>query len=441
MAELTQILEALNIKEAAVSTADLAKELKASTEGTRKQLARLKNKDHVEGDSQEGWRITDTGRKALEEGDIHPTMLDEGVTPRQKFEAIARQIGLKEDRIVLATDIVWSGDYNDLKWVWEALGQADIRDDLRKIWVNSWRAFLHKGIPPELEVELTGVSKAGTAEGGEDAPPSKRGREYIIVEDEPVRVGENLGDYSLQDAKDLLGIRALRSRFSGAGQQGAATQSGTAEKVSDILTALSPYLNKESKSDVETLKEVIADKLALQRQEILSQIPQGHPASPKSFMEQITDFVGALGSLKEAGPTLRSILGIPAESSGNPASTALPVQLTGTDGKPIIMDLSNFINLEKFRGDERRADERHGTLMGLAQTVRENIPDGIQAILKTAEEAKRGTGAKTPEQQQQVFKCGDCGTEFSPPPGWAGQPIKCPNPACGRGYTKEELLA
>ncbi|MBA7668302.1 hypothetical protein ES703_76412 [subsurface metagenome] len=188
------------------------------------------------------------------------------------------------------------------------------------------------------------------------------------------------------------------------------------------------------------MKEVIADKLALQRQEILSHIPQpGQPTQPKSIIEQITDFVGAIGSLKEAGPTLRSILGVQ-EPSSNPASTALPVQLTGPDGKPIIMDLSNFISLEKFRGDERRADERHSALVGLTQTVRENLGDGILAIKAAAEEAKRVAGAKppAPSQQQQVFKCGDCGKDFSPPAGWVDEPLKCPT--CGREYSKEELL-
>ena len=45
----------------------------------------------MEGDSQEGWLITDAGRKALEVGGAHPSMTD----------------------------------------------QADIRDDLRRVWVNS----------------------------------------------------------------------------------------------------------------------------------------------------------------------------------------------------------------------------------------------------------------------------------------------------------------
>ncbi len=438
MAELTQVLDALNTKEAAISTTDLAKELTASTEGTRKQLTRLKEKKYVEGDSKEGWLITAEGRKVLEKGGVRPSMIDEGVTPRQQFEAIARLIGIPEDKISLSTDIVWSGDYNDVKWVWEALGQADIAKDLRSVWVNSWRAKLQKGIPPELETELTGVSKV-EAEGGAGAGPSKPGgREYIVVDDEPVRVGENLGDYSLQDAKDILAIRALRSRFSGAGQAGGSPP-GAAEKVSEVLSALEPYINKGT--DINALKEILADKLELQKQDILSRIPQpgGQPSQPKSIIEQITEFVAAIGSLKEAGPTLRSILGVP--ESSNPSN---PGQLTGPDGQPMTMDLGQVIDWKKFQSGERREDESHGALIGLAKTIRENIPDGIQAILAAVAEAK-GTGAKTspPQEQPLRFNCGDCGTEFSLSPEILNDPrfesAACEK--CGRKYTKEELMA
>ena len=437
MATITELLEALNTKEAAVSTADLATDLKASKEGTLKQLTREKDKGNVEGNSQEGWLITEAGRKALEKGEIHPSMIDEGVTPRQQFEAIGRRIGIREDRIVLATDIVWSGDYNDVIWVYEALRQADLADDLRSVWVNSWRAKIHKGIPPELEAELTGAGKV-EAKAGEEVTSSKRGgREYIIVDEQPVRVGENLGDYALQDAKDILAIRALRNRFGASAQAatdqgGAAGAKGTAEKVSEILTALAPYLTKESGS-LDTLKEILADKLALQRQEILSHMPQsGQSGQPKSFLEQVTDFVGAMGSLKDAGPTLRAILGIP-ESSGNPG---MPVQLTGPDGKPITMDLGQVIDWKKFQGDERRADERHSTLVGLAQTVRENLGDGIAALKAAASEIKGG--AKTPASEQpQLYECAQCHTQFGVPPGdWTK--VACPN--CHTEYTREEVL-
>jgi len=51
MASQNDVLVALNTKEAAISTGDLAKELNASREGTRKQLTTLREKGHVEGDS------------------------------------------------------------------------------------------------------------------------------------------------------------------------------------------------------------------------------------------------------------------------------------------------------------------------------------------------------------------------------------------------------
>jgi len=452
MATRIELLEALKTKEEAVSTVTLAKELQASREATLKQLTREKDTGNVEGSSQDGWWITDAGRKALEGGDIHPTMIEEGVTPRQRFEAIGQRIGIKADRIILATDIVWSGDFNDVKWVWEALGQADLADDLRSVWVNAWRAKLHKGIPPELETELAGFIKAVTEEEKGVAPSKPGGREYIIIDDEPVRVGENLGDYGLQDAKDILAIRAVRNRFSGGGQAGtvqgvAGTQPGASEKLSELLTALEPYINKGS--DQGTLKELLATQLELQRQEIMSHIPQpGQPSQPKSWIEQLTETVSALSNLKDAGPMIRSIFGIPESSNGNPASTGLPVQLTGPDGQPMTMDLGQVIDWKKFMGEEKRADERHGALMGLAQTVRENLGDGVSALRAAAEEAKgSGKGKETPSQQHeaseqpQVFACADCKTQFSPPPGWAEQPLKCPNPTCGREYTKEELLA
>jgi len=138
---------------------------------------------------------------------------------------------------------------------------------------------------------------------------------------------------------------------------------------------------------------------------------------------------------------IRAILGIP-ESSGENPSTGVPVQVKGPDGQPIVMDLGQVIDWRRFQGEERRADERQDSLKGLVQTIRENIPDGIAALKVAAEEAKGGTGSKPPaEAPPQKFRCGDCGTEFSPPPDWAGQNLKCPNPNCGREYTKEELLA
>ena len=86
--------------------------------------------------------------------------------------------------------------------------------------------------------------------------------------------------------------------------------------------------------------------------------------------------------------------------------------------------------------------ERNKHIGTLAATVKENLGDGIAAISAAAKEIKESPGAKTPASEQpQMFRCGDCQTQFSPPAGWEGQPLKCPNPNCGREYTKEELMA
>jgi len=137
---------------------------------------------------------------------------------------------------------------------------------------------------------------------------------------------------------------------------------------------------------------------------------------------------------------LRSILGIPESSGGNP-STGVPVQLTGPDGQPIVMDLGKVIEWRRFQGEERRADERQEELVKFSKTARENLPDGIQAVITAAQESKeerKTAGEKNPPASQQ-FKCGDCGTQFSAPAGWAGENLQCPS--CGREYTQEELLA
>ena len=413
MAGIPQLLEALNTKGAAVSLAELAKELGASNETTLKQLKREKDKGTVDGNVKEGWLITDGGRKALET-EIHPTMIDEGVTPRQQFEAIGQRIGIKGDRIVLAADIVWSGDYTDIKWVWEALGQADIANDLRSVWVNAWRAKLHKAIPPELEVALTGATKSAAGEGETSTTTAKvLPRDFIIVDDEPVRVGSGLGDYSLQDAKDIMAIRALKSRFAGVAQAGAGPASAP-EKLSELLTALGPYLNKGA--DVTGLKEMLTDKLLIQKQDILSHIPQqGTPSQPKTLIEQLTE-------LSTLGPVLKSILGVP-ESSGNPGSNS---------ESPI----DERLKWRKFLAEERRSDERHNALMGLAKTVRENVGDGVAALKAAASEAKGSRTEQPAAEESQTYECGQCHAQFKVPRG-DFEKVACPS--CHTEYTKEAL--
>lgn len=122
-----------------------------------------------------------------------------------------------------------------------------------------------------------------------------------------------------------------------------------------------------------------------------------------------------------------------------PAMTRDGAPITDKEGHQVYVDVEPQMKWLGFQNEQKRLDQRHDALIGLTQTIRENIPDGIQAILATVAEVKGGTGAKKAAQEQpQTFSCGDCQAQFSAPAGWEGQPIKCPS--CGRVYSKEELL-
>ncbi len=447
MVTQTEILKELASRGDIVNVAELAKAV-GTTEGSlRSHLSKLKLKKLVEGSASEGWIITPDGHEAAERQlKIPTTSEDVGADTQSKLKYYGSLAGVDPDLITATSELILTGDPESLEHFWESCSQMDVPITNRRKWFNLWRNYLKMAIPPNLKDAVVGTADLSADADGVGASPSaqQKGRDYIIVDDMPVPVGSGLGDYSLADAKDLLSIRALRSRFAVPGQPGvqpgAASQAGASETVSDVLTALSPYLNKGS--DLDIIKEVLGDKLELQRQDIISRIPAPQaPVQGKPFIDQISGFVAALSSLKEAGPLLRSILGIP-ESPANQGPAGQQVSVKGLDGNPTVMDLGDVINWRQFLSNERREDEKHDALIGLVKTARENVPDGIQAIIKAAGEVTGAPGSKTaPPSTPKSFECADCQTQFAAPANWAGQSLTCPGPGCGRVYTKEELLA
>lgn len=471
MASQNDVLELLRTKEAATGTEELAKELKASREGTRKQLTRLKDKGYVDGDSQEGWFITDDGKKQLDRGGIRPSMVSEGVTERDVFEAIGRRIGINEDRIVLAADNVWSGDYTDLKFVWNALGDAGIRADLKSVWVNSWRHHLQQGIPPELEAVLVSPEdkKEAVTEAGVKV---EGGRSYILVEDMPVYVGKNLGDLFYQDAVDLARIRAARATRPVAAQV-APSQQLTADDIIKIVNAVRDWAGASAAppksymvtqgeqgaivQEVEPGKPMVLQQPASQPGTTykvnpdgsVEEIKSGQPivvvkqqaATPpqKTFIvKQTSD--GA--TVEEHDLSKPIIINAGAPGAGLPAMYPFPA--TGADGKPMFDNDGNpiYVNVEPmikywgFLDERRRSDERHGALMGLAQTIKENLPIGIEAFQRAVSEVK----AKAPESAAQEYECGNCHKTFTLPrvPG-EDEKVICPH--CQQEWIGKEVTS
>lgn len=393
-----KLLEILAGETGAISAAELAKKAGIpNTEAVRTQLGRLAREDLVGKDAQGEWTLAEPGREYLNQ----LTQETAGTSEYEIFMSLGRRIGVTGDLLRVVAEHVWSGgEYDDVNWVWKAMGEMDIRADQRKRWWNAWRSHLGKAIPPDLREEIGG--KVGGEEPGQAVSAKKPSNDYIVVDDEPVRVGEGLGDYSLQDAKDILAMRALKSRFLRP-ERGGTDLSGTGEKLSDVITALTPFLSKDT--DPEMVKEMLGDKLALLKQEIMSGLP--HSSQPKSFIDQATDFIGILGVLKDSGPLLRSLLGIP-EPSANPSPLAMSAPLIDKDGNPILT-----LDLAKFWGDEKRADEKVEQIKAMVEAFREKVAPALATWLG------RMPGPKAPatseEGTAQGFEgpCPSCGQTFT----------------------------
>lgn len=344
MANQNQVLQALSSEGGVVATENLATSVGTTQDTIRALCSKLKTKGYVDGSTKEGWTITSDGKEVLERGlKIPTTPEDVGADTESKFKYYGKLAGVDPDRILATTEAMLTGDPENLEHVWEVMTQMDIAMPNRRRWFNSFRYYLKQGIPAELKEKVLG---SPDEEKGEALSFSakERGKDYIIVDDEPVRVGAGLGDYGLQDAKEIMGIRALKNRFTVTGQAGGNHPSAATEKVSELITALAPYINKGS--DTDALKEILADKLALMEQKIMSRIPQPVQASqPKSLLEQLTE-------LQALGPMLKSILGFP---EGTAQNLPVPYQLAGADGKPILVNnLTDALAIAKFQVEQKK---------------------------------------------------------------------------------------
>jgi len=153
------------------------------------------------------------------------------------------------------------------------------------------------------------------------------------------------------------------------------------------------------------------------------------------------DMVESIVNAVTMGDRLREKLGVAGMGGrllqGQGGDSGLKTDLV----KALLEDERERLKIQQNHEAQTQRNQHLGTIAG---AVKENLSDGIAALTAAAREAKESLGAKPPAAEPpppQTFKCGDCGTEFSPPPDWAGQAIKCPNPECGREYSKEELIA
>ena len=340
----------------------------------------------------------------------------------------------------------------------------------RRRWFNLWRNYLKQGIPPDLREKVVGTLETAAEEGEEAVSAKEKGRDYIIADDVPVFVGHGQGDFGLKDAKDIIGMRSLRYRF--AGQGGAPAQGFGPKDIIEIVEKITAARGDKTppKCYVVTPGE---EGTIVQEVETGSPlvIPQsgGSKPGPTYVVNQADGSVKPLNPgepivLKQPAPIPQKAyvvrqteqgaaleehdLGKPIIINASPPSSNTPPMLpfpvmgsdgkpvTGQDGQPVYANLEPMLKWLGFQSEQKRADERHQTMMGLAQTIKENLPVGIEAFSRAVAEVKEGKGEESTAQQ---YECGECHTKFTLPR-QPGEEEKVICPSCKHEWTGKEVM-
>lgn len=345
-----------------------------------------------------------------------------------------------------------------LEEMMEDLGKEDLRGAKIELLLSKIR-------------ERIDAAKKGEVAGGPSAQPNPK-RYLVDPGTGRIDVDEAEGEYTYKDA--LLVSASIKGKDGGyEGFLNLVKTIKELEKGSEVKTTEKPkeYLVDPETGIIEhdrdngelTLSEARAISQSLQKgagqgppiatfineEGHVEEVKPGYPVVIRKETQQPgkTYFVNAAGDLVEQEAGKPIIIKVEPAPGGNlPQFTPFPAMdregkpVTDKEGRQLYVDIEPQMKWTNFQNEQRRADERHGALMGIAKEVRENLGSGIEALKRAAARAK-GTGGKPEEpKQQQSFECGQCHTSFSPPPEWDGkQNVRCPN--CQREYTKEDLVA
>ncbi len=311
------------------------------------------------------WRITDQGHEAVQAGETHISLQDVGGSESQIFERLGKDIGgIPLEQLGVFTRVVFSTDPFDLEEVWRHLSELSIPIDIRRRWWKGWQAYLLKsGKPAETPESLKSELNVPTPRTEEQKKQmADLGRDWDIVEGEVVRMGEGLGDYTFDQAHAIVKVSKLTKPKAEPAELGAGKQDGVAA----ILTALQPYLNKDANMD--TLKWVVETQMTMMTNSIIDRLPaQGEKAGMGG---QVSDFVAALGGLKELGPILRTLMGIPEQGAVQAQAQSQPIQVQNPDGTPYTLQLSDLLTIRKFDAEQKREDDAAKSKADFVGTVR-----------------------------------------------------------------------
>ena len=468
MASQTEVLKALHEEEGANKPPDLAKRLKTSEDTVRALMSKLKKKALVDGDAKGGWYITDAGIKALEAGEKIPTTItDVGEDELSKFKYYGQLNGVETNLIEAAAELFQNLDMRSMEDFERVMVEMNIPLTQRGRWTGNYRGFLRNTTPVEERDELyplpapSATSKA-SEEGATSTTEKARGDgvDYIVEGNEIHRVGDGLGEFTFKQALQVVAAR----RGSVPKAEGDGSLTGALNAFAEALKSASPsqpLTVQDVLNIINTMKENSGEASApgyVDEDGDWHELKPGQPVILKRSAQSPTGKTlvikqtpeGIVAEEHQAGSPIIINANPPPANTGTPATAMppmMPFPVIGSDGAPVVDGDGHpvYANIEPmlkwlgFQSEQRRADERHSALMGLAQTVRENLGDGIQALKAAAQEIQK-TGKSTAQGTAQAYECGQCKTKFTIPTTEGWETLKCPNPNCGKTWTRQEVL-
>lgn len=344
---------------------EIAAAIGKSTGITSSVLTVLHGVGWVENPEKGIWRCTDSGLNrvgvrmkapaaASEAGEImKPGVKVEEVPATsvpgeyEKFAQIGRSLGIKEDFLKVLSDHVFLGDVHDLNYVWDTLNGVYLRPDVTRRYFNIWSRVINQPIPAEIAAQIMPPTTQAAKEA-EAKTPTK----FTLIGDEIVPDPE--GEFTFSQARQVLMTKAI---------QGAAPQLG-GEKVSEIIGAISPFLQESRAARAEEIREqgeqsvlatvvkslieskggnaqqaltladmlTVVDKIDEARRSAQAAIAAGNTRQPTGFeeVERIVNVIdklkGLFGSGSAASPVTVAIKGVNGETGAVPLETFFSIQ-------------------------------------------------------------------------------------------------------------------
>lgn len=472
MATQTEVLTVLSTKEEATSPKSIATELKAG-EGTMvTSLNRLKKKGFVDGGGQE-WYITDAGRKNLESAKKVPiTKEDVGEDELSKFQWFGQLSGVDLDVITAAVELFQNTDMRSMTELERVLAEMNVPGTQRTKWKNLYRDYLRNTTPPEKREQLYPLPSPEEVREAEERAAGEGGEklDYIVEENNILRIGDGLGMFTFKQALQVVAAKR------GTIPQGAPSQQWGPDELLKIVKAVQEFAPSGAAApksymvtqgeegaivqEVESGKPVVLQQPASQPRPTytvdtatgeVKELQPGQPivvvkqpaaATPpqKTFIVKQTPEGTTV--VEEHDLSKPIIIQAGAPGGGLPAMFPFPAMgadgkpIVGQDGKPVYVDIEPMMKWMGFQSEQRRSDERHSAIMGLASTIKENLPIAVEAFNRAVSEVK----GKAPESAAQQYECGECHAKFTLPrqPG-EDEMVECPN--CHHQWPSKEVIA